>query len=160
MVKYSWQKSKGGGRGLYAPLIFRKIFMDLLIASATLSEVETLKHPSSHGIYFLDEIFRFSNLVSDFFSNWNFSRNECQLLVLRYCLIYVFDKKSYKNYFFILKLNIIKNFNLINSYTSFFKKYIYINFIGFITLVVERLLIYFKSLVAAAALLFLSRVLD
>ena len=66
MVKYSWQKSKGGGRGLYAPLIFRKIFLDLLIASATLSEVETLKHPSSHGIYVLDEIFRFSNLVSDF----------------------------------------------------------------------------------------------
>ena len=68
MAKYSRQKSKGGGRGLYPPLIFRVIFLHLLIVSATLSEVETLKHPPSHGICFLDEIFRFFNLVSDFFS--------------------------------------------------------------------------------------------
>ena len=32
----------------------------------TLSGVETLKHPSFHGIHFFDDIFSFFNLVSDF----------------------------------------------------------------------------------------------
>ena len=39
-----------------------------LIVSATLSGVETLKYPPSHGICFFDEIFSFYDLVSDFFS--------------------------------------------------------------------------------------------
>ena len=88
-------KIKRRGQGTIPSSCFRVIFLHLLIVSATLPEVETLKHPPSHKIWFLDEIFRFFNLVSDFFSYWNFSRNKCQLLVLRYCFIYIFDIKNY-----------------------------------------------------------------
>ena len=48
--------------------------VDKFIASATLSGVDTLKYLSFHGICFLDKIFSFSNLVSDFFSKWTFSK--------------------------------------------------------------------------------------
>ena len=57
-----------------------------LFVSATLSGVETLKYLPFHEIYFFDKIlifFFFFNLVSDFFSNWNFSKNEFSLLVKR-----------------------------------------------------------------------------
>ena len=46
-----------------------------IIVSATLLEVETLKYPPFHGICFFVEIFSFFSLVSDFFSEWNFSKN-------------------------------------------------------------------------------------
>ena len=46
------------------------------VVSVILSGVETLKYPRFHGIFFFDKIFTFFNLVSDFFSNWNFSKNE------------------------------------------------------------------------------------
>ena len=55
-------------------VIFSLIWSNLFIVSATLSKVETLKYPSFHGICFFDEIFSSFNLVSAFFSNWDFSK--------------------------------------------------------------------------------------
>ena len=53
---------------------------------------ETLKYLPFHGISFFDEIFSFFNLVRDFFSQWNLSKNGFQLLLLGYKFIYIFDK--------------------------------------------------------------------
>ena len=68
----------------------------LIFVSATLSGVETLKYPSFHGICFFDKIF-FFNLVSDFFSKWNFSKNGFTVLILRYWFIYIFDIRNNKS---------------------------------------------------------------
>ena len=49
---------------------FGRLHLDLVIVvSATLSKVETLKYPPFHGIPFFGKIFSFFNLVSNLFSN-------------------------------------------------------------------------------------------
>ena len=57
----------------------------------------TLKYRPFYGICFFDEILSFFNLVSDFFSEWNFIKNGFYVLVWRYWFPYI---KNYKNYFF------------------------------------------------------------
>ena len=46
-----------------------------IFVPATLSGVETSKYRPFHWICFFDETFRIFNLLSDFFSKWNFSKN-------------------------------------------------------------------------------------
>ena len=132
-------------------VIFSLIWSNLFIVSATLSGVETLKYPPFHGICFFDEIFSFFNLVSVFFSKWDFSKTGLQLLVVRYCIIHIFDIKKYNNYIFISEIYYDNSFYSYKFITSFFKKK-RIKFVGFITPVVERWLIHLKSLVAAPVL--------
>ena len=98
-----------------------RCWLILVFVSATLSGVETLKYPSSYGICFFDKIFSFFNLASDFFSRWNFSKNGFSVLILRYWFIYIFDIRSYKNYFFHAKICFDNNF-CFNKFICFFYK--------------------------------------
>ena len=131
----------------------------MIIVSATLAGVETLKYSLFHGICFFVEIFSFFGLVSDIFNKWNFSKNGFELLVLRYWFIYIFDTKTIKITFTLWEFSMITIFTLINSFTCVFQKKTLNVFVCFITPVVEKWLIHMKMLVASPALFILSRVL-
>ena len=63
--------------------------LEMVIVSATLSGVETLKYPPFHGICFFFEVFSFFSLVGDFLE-----QRQCQDFY-----IFVFDD-SVMNYVF------------------------------------------------------------
>ena len=149
---------------IHVTFVIRRIFVHVKlsskiwpIVSATLSEVETLKYPSFHGICFFDEIFTSFNLVSDFFSKWNFLKTGFRYLrvfgINIKVLIYL---NLWHDYFFNMKIYFDNNF--------YFNKFIYLFLLqdlnifvssnppswkdGWFRWVLERL-------VAASALLFL-----
>ena len=67
--------------------------MDMIniFVSATLSGVEALNTLHFTGFVFSTSFLVFFDLVSDFFSKWNFLKNGFYVLVLRYWFIYIFD---------------------------------------------------------------------
>ena len=129
-----------------------------MIVSATFSAVETLKYTSFHGICSFNEIFSFFNLVNDFFSKWNFSKNRFPVLISRHWFISIFDIRNCKSYFFNTDIYFDNNFHPIKFIYLFLLQNLN-NFISFITPVVERWLILVKRLVDAPAFLVLSCVL-
>ena len=117
-----------------------------LIVSVTSSQVETLKYPSFHRIRFFDEIFL------------KFLKKRVVSINIKIPIYLHLWHRKYKNYFFHAKMCFDNNFYFNKSIYLFFLHNLN-NFVNIRTPVVERWLIQMKRLVAAPALLVLSRVL-
>ena len=85
----------------------------ILIVSATLLGVETLKYPPFHGFVFLPR--SLVNLVT-----FLVSENGLSSKVVRYCFVHLYDIKSIKTTFLSQKFIVITIFALKNSFICFF----------------------------------------